>query len=381
MAGMRAAASAEAAARWADAGDVLAVRLDAIGDVLMTTPALRALKRSAPGRRVTLLTSTAGALVAASIPEVDEVLVYDPPWMKATATRPGPAEDLETIERVRERRFDAAAIFTVYTQDPLPAALLCHLAGVPLRLAHSRDKPYGLLTDHVPDPEPDRFVRHEVQRQLDLVAHVGCRTDDPRLSLRVGTVAQARIARLLADLAVDAASRPWAVLHPGASAPSRRYPPEAFAEAARRLIRDHGWDVVVAGSADDDGAVQQIQHLAGNGIRSVAGALDLEELAALLQAAPVAIVNNSAPAHLAAAVGTAVVDLYALTNPQHAPWGVPHRLLFHDVPCRNCQASVCPEQHHACLRLVSPDRVVAAALELADGTRPAPAPALLEEPA
>jgi ADP-heptose:LPS heptosyltransferase len=77
--------------------------------------------------------------------------------------------------------------------------------------------------------------------------------------------------------------------------------------------------------------------------------------------------NNTGPAHVAAAVGTPVVDLYALTNPQHAPWGVPHRLLFHDVPCRNCYRSECPEGHHACLRQVPPESIVDAVRELAGG--------------
>jgi ADP-heptose:LPS heptosyltransferase len=78
----------------------------------------------------------------------------------------------------------------------------------------------------------------------------------------------------------------------------------------------------------------------------------------------VLITNNSGPAHLAAAVATPVVDLYALTNPQHTPWLVPARVLNHDVPCRNCLKSVCPQGHHDCLRRVAPERVADAAMEL-----------------
>jgi ADP-heptose:LPS heptosyltransferase len=100
---------------------------------------------------------------------------------------------------------------------------------------------------------------------------------------------------------------------------------------------------------------------------SVAGRVDLAGLAALVAAAPLLISNNTGPVHVAAAVGTPVVDLYALTNPQHTPWGVPHRVLFHDVPCRYCYRSVCPETHQNCLRLVDPGAVVDAALELLAG--------------
>src|SRR5919197_6440695 len=93
---------------WSAARPVLCVRLDALGDVLMTTPALRALKHSCPGRRLTLLTSTGGAAVATLVPEVDEVIPYDPPWMKATAPRKNSAAEYAMAERLRRRHFDAA---------------------------------------------------------------------------------------------------------------------------------------------------------------------------------------------------------------------------------------------------------------------------------
>jgi len=98
----------------------------------------------------------------------------------------------------------------------------------------------------------------------------------------------------------------------------------------------------------------------------VAGELDLAEMAALLAAAPVLLANNTGPVHLAASVGCPVVDLYALTNPQHTPWMVPARVLSHDVPCRWCYRSVCPQGHNDCLRKVPPAAVVRAVLELLD---------------
>lgn len=96
----------------------------------------------------------------------------------------------------------------------------------------------------------------------------------------------------------------------------------------------------------------------------LAGETDLAELAALLAQAPLLIANNSGPVHVAAAVGTPVVDLYALTNPQHTPWMTPDRVLSHDVSCKDCYQSVCPEGHHACLRAIAPERVLEAAREL-----------------
>ena len=331
---------------WRDVKKLLCVRLDSLGDVLMTTPAMRALRETL-GCRVTLLTSPAGAALAGLLPEADEVLVWRAPWMKGAPS----GDDLALVEKLRG--FDAAAIFTVYSQSALPAAYLCSLAGIPRRLAHCRENPYHLLSDWVPDPEPAITVRHEVQRQLDLVAAVGCRTLDERLSFRVPDSARARVAAL--DL-----PSPLVVVHPGASAASRRYPPESYARALELL----GCEVVFTGDAAERDLVEGVRVLTGRPSRSLAGRLDLAELGALIEAADLLICNNTGPAHIAAAVGTPVVDLYALTNPQHTPWRVESRVLFHDVPCRNCYKSVCPAGHHECLRGVTPERVAAAAREL-----------------
>ncbi len=352
---------------WNDARRILCVRLDALGDVLMTTPALAALKESCAGRRITLLTSSAGAAVAPLLPMVDETIVYDPPWMKATPPRVSSAGDRELIERLRIEQFDGAVIFTVYSQNPLPAALFCYLADIPRRLAHARENPYQLLTNWLGELEPQQFVRHETQRQLDLVASVGAVANDTRLSVRVPEEVKAAMAERLAAEGVDL-DEPWMVIHPGASAPSRRYPAEQFAAVARELAFAHGYQLVFTGSGGERQLVDAIREGAGERTWSLAGETTLEELAALVALAPLLISNNTGPVHLAAAVGTPVVDLYALTNLQHAPWQVPHELLFHDVPCRNCYKSICPFEHHDCLRRVPPAAVVEAALRLlADG--------------
>jgi lipopolysaccharide heptosyltransferase II len=348
---------------WDNAGNVLAVRLDALGDLLMTVPALRALKESRSGRRLTLLTSPTGAKAAALVPEIDHVIVYRAPWMKATPLRASAQLDRIMADRLRRQRFDAAAIFTVYSQNPLPAALLCYLADIPRRLAYCRENPYQLLTSWIPEREPAEITRHEVQRQLDLVAEVGCSTSDRRLSIEVPPLAALWAQRQLARRGLDRGAR-WLLVHPGASAPSRRYPPEQFAAAARSLMLEHGFRVLLSGARSDRAAVAEVQRALGGPCEALVGGMTVGQLAALLQAAPVVITNNTGPAHLAAAVGTPVVDLYALTNPQHTPWGVPSRVLSHDVPCKFCYKSVCPQGHHDCLRRVPPQAVVRAALEL-----------------
>jgi lipopolysaccharide heptosyltransferase II len=357
------------AERWKRANNLLCVRLDALGDLVMTTPALRALKEAVPARQLILLTSRLGEKAAPLLPMIDEVMVYDAPWMKATAPRAEAALGRSLIERLRARRLDAAVIFTVYSQNPLPAALLCQLADIPLRIAYCRENPYQLLSDWLPEPDRPEAMRHEVRRALDLAAATGARAMDERLSVCIPPRARPRAAALLDDLALRR-DRPWALVHPGASAPSRRYPPEGFAAVARELTHTYGWQIIFTGSPAEQALVTEIRAAMGAPSYSLAGRLDLPELAALIAAAPLLITNNTAPAHLAAAVQTPVVDLYALTNPQHTPWGVPHRVVYHDVDCKYCYKSVCPQGHHACLRGVAPASVVAAALALYEQTHP-----------
>lgn len=353
---------------WANATNLLCVRLDQLGDVLMTTPALRALRSSALGRRITLLTSPSALPITPLIPELDDVLAFDAPWMKATAPRTGSRPDHAMIEKLRKRRFDGMVIFTVYSQNPLPAAMLGYLADIPRRLAHCRENPYQLLTDWVPETEPQQQIRHEVQRQLDLVATIGARTTDPRLSLQVTSAARARVRARLAALDGDPTT-PFVAIHPGCTAASRRYPPEGFAAVARKLVTERHARVLFTGSDSERELVEGIRAAAEAPTYSLAGLLDLEELAALIAEVPLLIANNTGPVHIAAAVGTPVVDLYALTNPQHTPWQVPNRVLSHDVPCKYCYKSICPEGHHDCLRKIHPDTVVAAARELLQESR------------
>jgi lipopolysaccharide heptosyltransferase II len=349
---------------WDRALNLLCIRLDYLGDVLMSTPALRALKAAVPARRITLLTSESGHAAARFIPELHDAIAYAAPWMKSSA-RHDTDTDIAMARTLQLRSFDAAVIFTSYSQSPLPAAMLCYLAGIPLRLAHCHENPYHLLTDWVRDPEPQEGIRHEVRRQLDLVAAVGSHTPDERLSFAVPAADAAWAARRLHALGIDPA-QPWLLMHPGASAPSRRYPAPLWSEVASRLIASLKCPVVFTGSASEAPLIAQIQQAIGAPSHSLAGKLTIGKCAAMIALAPVIVCNNTGPAHLAAAVGTPVVDLYALTNPQHTPWQVASRVLFHEVPCRLCYKSICPNGHHDCLAKVTPGRVVRETLELLD---------------
>ena len=283
----------------------------------------------------------------------------------------GADDDLALVERLRAGGFDAALVFTTASQTPHPATMLAWLSGIPLRLAHADRKVYRLLTDAVPAAADagSPGVEHEVARQLRLVASVGWAGDGDALRVTIPTRGWQAAARLCWELGIDARG-PLVVVHPGASAPSRRYPASAYHAVVRTLAAE-GWQLAVVGTGDERHLVEAVvgEERRGPGVHSVVGVLDVAGLAALLARATLFIGNNSGPSHLAAAVGTPIVSLYALTNLDHLPWRVASRVLSMPVPCAGCERSVCPLGHHLCLRGVPPSRVVEAARDLgAEGT-------------
>ncbi|MBW3632237.1 MAG: glycosyltransferase family 9 protein [Chloroflexi bacterium] len=348
-------------AGWQEARRVLAVRLDNLGDVLVTTPAIHAIRESLPEASVTLLASPIGAQAGRLNPDVDEVIVHSAPWMDPWNRLPlDPARESRAIARLSEGSYDAAVIFTSFRQSPLPAAYMCYLAGIPLRLAASIDGPGSLLTTRHRHPER---MMHEVERGLDLVAAVGIQASDDRLVLKVPDSAREEINRFVT------CARPLIVVHPGCSMPARTYPWEMYVDVIDTLVRDLEARVVVTGADDErplvDTILAHVDPWTRANVVTAAGSLAFPAFCALIEAADLVVTNNTGPMHMSAALGTPVVALFALTNPpeQWGPWRVPHRMLWHEVPCRLCYSRVCPTTH-ACLREVHPRDVVQAAAEL-----------------
>jgi lipopolysaccharide heptosyltransferase II len=347
---------------WARCTKLLCIRLDNMGDVLMTTPAIRALKETVPRRTVTLLASPAGAAIARMVPEVDRIVELNAPWAKHKATMTH-RKLLAAAAMLFRQRFDAAVIFTTYSQSPLPAALLCYLAGIRRVLGYCRENPYSLISDWIPDPEPHELVRHETERQLNLAAATGACTTNARLSLQVPGKALAGARSKLACLGLDP-SRPWCIMHPGASEEKRLFQPQRLTQAAAQLMRE-GWQVVLTGSPAEREYVGRMHHALNEQTVNAAGSLSVEELAAAITQARVLVSNNTGPVHMAAAAGTPVVVLYAQTNPQHTPWQVPNRVLYFPVPhkslSRNRLLQGMPWPH---VPEITPEQIVRAVQEL-----------------
>ena len=339
-----------AAGRPAPNRRVLVVRLDSMGDVLLTGGAVRAVAGSAA--RVGMLVGRGQRATARLLPGVDEVLEFDAPWVPLEPA----AVDRRAVGRlvrvVRRRRFAAALIFTSYHQSPLPTALTLRLAGVPWIGAISEDYPGALLDlrHRVPADLP------EAERNLSLAVAAGfvADADGARLAVRRPAVSPPA---WLPD-------RSYVVVHPGAAVPARR-PSPARSRAFVAALVEAGWPVVVTGSGGERELTAEVAGTAGI---DAAGRLDLPGLTAVLAGARVAVVGNTGPAHLAAAVGTSVVSLFAPVVPavRWAPYDVPVITLGDQhAACRDSRARVCPVPGHPCLDAISTDDVVAAVQTLA----------------
>ena len=347
---------------WAGAKRILVSRLDNLGDVLLATPAIHAIRETLPEAHITLHASPAGAVVADLNPDLDDVVVYQAPWMDPEKTLPqDPRREQAMIERLRSGRYDGAIIFTSYHESPLPTAYLYYLAGIPLRHAASVDGPGSLLTSR--HRHPDGLV-HEVERGLDLVAGLGFRAEQADLVLRLRPGDREAVEARLEALGIRR-DRPLAVVHPGSTCPSRTYPWEQYAAAADLLVGELGCQVVLTGGAGEVTLAEDVRRAMSWPSLSLAGRTTFAELAALIAASDVVVTNNTGPMHVAAALKTPVVVLFALTNPpeQWGPWHAPHRLLYHSTECALCYTRRCPVDH-ACLRKVTPRQVLLAAAEL-----------------
>jgi len=328
----------------------LVVRLDSDGDVLLAGPAVRAV--AAGSDHVSLLVSPDGEQAARLLPGVDDVLVWSCPW---TGFDPPPVE-LRSVQdlltRLRAGRYDVALVLTSYHQSALPAALLLRLAGVARVVASSEDYPGSLLDVRHPPGGP-----HEVERGLSLARAAGFALppgDDDRLRVREPLPAPPRLPQ-----------RSYLVVHPSASVPARA-PSPAHVRRVVTALADHGWDIVVTGTLSD-------RATASAAVSGLAGAFDLAgrtsfgQLAAVLASAACVVTGNTGPAHLAAAVGTPVVSLFAPVVDAEAwrPWGVPTVLLGDQgAPCAGTRARTCPVEGHPCLDGIEPAAVVAAVARL-----------------
>jgi ADP-heptose:LPS heptosyltransferase len=325
---------------------VLITRLDNDGDVLLAGPAIRAV---AATDRVILLVAPSGEQAARLLPGVHDVLVWPCPWTGFSPPDVDPTLENTLIDVLRLAHIGRAMVLTSYHQSPLPMALILRMAGIRWIGAACEDYPGSLL-----DLRHRAGLGHEVERALSLVAAAGYR-------LPAGDGGGLAVKSTLPHISLPEA--PFVVVHPGASVPSRAAGPDRMREVVEALAAD-GRRVVVTGGPGERELTKHVA--AGNGM-DLGGRTSYRELAALLAAASCVVVGNTGPAHLAAAVGTPVVSLFApvVSADGWGPWQVPSVLLGdQQAPCRGSRARQCPVPGHPCLNEVTSGEVVVAVRKL-----------------
>lgn len=354
--------------RLAESRRILAVRLDNTGDVVMLGPALRALAEALPGARLTLMASPAGSRAAPLLPWIDDVLVHRAAWQDASGRLPqSPRRERAMVDRLRRGRFDAAFVFTSFSQTPFAPAFACYLAGIPVRVGQSRDFGGSLLSHQVPPPPEDH---HQAERNLWLLEAVGVPVHLRDLQLVVPSAARAGAEAVLARVGILPGDR-FAVLAPAASCSARTYPPVRSGRVARMLAERTGLPVVMVASPRDRGVVDAVAAEAGPALRSLAGRTGVPELAEVVRRASLVIANNSLALHLADAFRVPQVVLYSGTDleTQWEPRADRARVLRRPTGCSPCYGLECPFRLE-CLD-IPPEEVVDAALSLvADGAVP-----------
>jgi ADP-heptose:LPS heptosyltransferase len=313
--------------------NVVAFRQDNNGDVLLAGPALRALRAGA--ERLTLVCGPTGSAAAATLPAVDDVLVAEAAWIAgdpAPVTRAAVDGFVDALARARA---DVAVVFTSFHQSPLPAALLARMAGIARVAAISVD--YGGSLLDVRHRVADDI--HEVERALSLATAAGFPLpagDDARLAMRI------------ADENPFAALRPYVVVHPGATVPARAWAPARNRELVAALAA-RGERVLVTGSASE---AALCAFVAGDDATNAAGVGDFAAFGRIVADAELVVCGNTGAVHVAAAVGTPVVEIFPPTIPavRFRPWGVPFTLIGdQEIACRGCRARVCPIPGQPCI--------------------------------
>ncbi|MEV8337906.1 glycosyltransferase family 9 protein [Leucobacter sp. NPDC077196] len=333
-------------------GPVLVARLDSMGDVLISGPAIRAVAHQAD---VVMLCGPLGAGGAALLPGIDRTIVWEAPWISEPWRVVSREHTEGLISAVRETGAREAVILTSFHQSPLPLAMLLRLAGVERITGASVDHAGSLLDVRLRPGEDLPEALPEPERALAIAEAAGFPSvDDGRLAV-VPTP----------DTRSLTGAGPYVAVHAGAAVPARRWPVQHFARLAH-LLHQSGRTVVLTGSAGEAELTARIRAEAPRAI-DLAGACTTLELAGVLAGADVLVSGNSGPAHLAAAVGTPIVSLFSPVVPavKWAPYGVPVRLLGdQDAGCKDSRARECPIPGHPCLAGVMPETVLAAVEDL-----------------
>jgi heptosyltransferase-2 len=329
---------------------ILIVRLDRIGDVVLSLPVAQALRAAYPEAFLAMLVQSACRELVEGHPDLDTTLVCD----KSLTWR----QTWQWAQHLREFRFDTALVL----HPTLRSHAIVWAAGIPRRIGYGR-KGGWLLTRRLLHRKQEGR-RHEADYALDFIRALGAPDEPPRPSIPVSRQAAEQVGALLRERGVRS-DEPLVAIHPSASCPSKRWMPERFAAVAEALAEQAEARILLIAGPGDLAQAQAVERAMQRPAVNLAGTLSIGQTAELLARCRLLISNDSGPVHLAAAVRTPVVAIFGRNQPglgprRRRPLGDGHAVLQKDVGCTECLAHRC-RINFLCLGALSVDEVLEAA--------------------
>ena len=315
-----------------------------IGDAVMTTPAVRAIRRHFPAARISLLAKPWVAPVFAHSPHVDEIVVYD-----ANGRHRGAMGTIRLARDLRRQRFDAA----IFLQNAIEAALIAFLAGIPVRIGFDTDARRLLLTHAVRCTRAIKNI-HQTGYYLEILRGVGVVAGDRALELNLGDHDRDQARQILTGHGVDPAAR-IVGLNPSATfGPAKQWFPERYAALGDRLWDEWGATVLIFGGPADRELGENIRRMMRGPAIDLSGRTSLGQAMALIDRCHAFVTNDSGLMHVAAALNTPLVAIFGSTNSTTtSPYSDTSRVVRVPIECSPCMQPVCPLGHMNCMKRVS----------------------------
>jgi lipopolysaccharide heptosyltransferase II len=349
---------------------ILVVRPDHMGDLLFTTPALRALRRRFPDAHITVLVGPWGAPVLSNNPHVDDVLVLPFPGF-TKQPKSSPWQPYTLLRHWAQQLSGYYDLVFIQRFDHWWGALLAYLAGIPLRVGYAIPEVVPFLSHALPYPAN----RHEVEQNLELVnwgtSKRGITSDPTETVSPVTCPTEFFIPEDTLAWAQDLFGNKQVItIHPGAGAAIKLWPVDRWAAVADALGSGTDYQLVLTGSNAELPLCREVAAQMKAGVRIVAGETTLDQLAAIMAESRLVLGLDSGPLHLAVAVGTPTVHLYGPVSAAiFGPWGpsARHHVLISDWPCIPCnRLDYGPDElgDHPCVREIDVERVLGIARQV-----------------
>lgn len=326
-----------------------------IGDAIMTTPAVRAIRRNFPNARISMLAKPWVAPVFAHSPHVDEIIVFD-----AGGRHAGVFGTLRLAKDLRKGRYDAAILL----QNAIEAAIIAFLAGIPRRIGFDTDGRRLLLTHPVHRTKAIKAI-HQTGYYLKILEGAGMTAGRPTLELHLDPADTRRAAQMRAEFGI-APGRPLIGLNPSATfGPAKQWFPERYAALGDLLNKELGALILIFGGPSDRELGRTITGLMSAPAIDLSGRTSLGEAMALIDRCTAFVTNDSGLMHVAAALGTPLVAVFGSTNwTTTSPFSDTSRIVRVPIACSPCMQPVCPLGHMNCMRQVSVAMVADAVKDL-----------------